>query len=427
MTEDTFIFIGLFILIVSDLFIVAVRAAFVNTSYVRLLALRDEQNEQVNRTLSLVLNLPRVRASLNFLLVFVRFLMAGLILYLLLSTFQNPLWVAVLVILLSGLLIFWLEWLVEMSIMRDPERWAIYFSGFSKALTMVLSPVIALPMAVMGDSNGNLEQPGSVTEDELRTLVDVGQEEGFVEEVERRMIHSIFRLSDTLVREIMVPRIDMVVLDVNTPMTEAIDAFVNSGYSRVPVFEENVDNTLGLLYAKDLLRIWREGGNVDSLRPLLREAFFVPEAKKVDDLLDEMQNQRTHIAIVVDEYGGVAGLVTMEDIVEEIFGEIQDEYDLAEELPYQELKDGEYIFQGRVDLDDFNDIMGSDLPGSEADTLGGYIYSRLGRVPDVGEQVEKDNLYLTVEQVSARRIRKVRAAWKSDADEDNNGDKNADK
>jgi CBS domain containing-hemolysin-like protein len=139
-----------------------------------------------------------------------------------------------------------------------------------------------------------------------------------------------------------------------------------------------------------------------------------------------MQSQRTHIAIVVDEYGGIAGMVTLEDIVEEIFGEIQDEYDDAEELPYQQLRDGEYLFVGRVDLDDFNDIMDSNLPSEEADTLGGYIYSRLGRVPDPGEQVKQDGLLLTVEQVSSRRIRKVRAIRVDTKTERKDDRKNAD-
>ena len=209
----------------------------------------------------------------------------------------------------------------------------------------------------------------------------------------------------------MVPRIDMLALDVITPLPEAVDALLNSGHSRVPVFEDSVDNTLGLLYAKDLLRVWREGGELVSMRDLLRRAYFVPEAKKVDELLTEMQIQRVHMAVVVDEYGGVAGLVTLEDIVEEILGEIQDEYDEGEEAPYQQLDGGEFLFLGRIDLDDFNDVMTSELPGDEADTLGGFIYSRLGRVPTVGDKVQADNLLLVVEQVSARRIRKVRALW----------------
>jgi CBS domain containing-hemolysin-like protein len=142
---------------------------------------------------------------------------------------------------------------------------------------------------------------------------------------------------------------------------------------------------------------------------LLRPAYFIPEAKKVDELLAEMQLQRIHMAIVVDEYGGIAGLVTLEDIVEEIIGEIQDEYDLSEELPYQEISEHEYLFQGRINLDDFNELMDSHLPIDEADTLGGFMYSQIGRVPLGGEQVQFGDLLLTVEQVSGRRIRKVRA------------------
>ena len=143
----------------------------------------------------------------------------------------------------------------------------------------------------------------------------------------------------------------------------------------------------------------------------MRPAYFVPEAKKVDELLAEMQKQRVHMAIIVDEYGGVAGMLTLEDIVEEIVGEIQDEYDQGEEAPYQKLADGSYLFQGHIDLDSFNEMMGSYLPSDEADTLGGYIYSQLGRTPVVGEKLLSENLLLTVEQVSTHRIRKVNARW----------------
>jgi CBS domain containing-hemolysin-like protein len=193
----------------------------------------------------------------------------------------------------------------------------------------------------------------------------------------------------------------------------------------LPVHEETIDNILGLLYAKDLLRVWREGNHLDSLRDLLRPAYFVPEAKKIDELLTEMQSQRVHMAVVVDEYGGMAGLVSLEDIIEEIFGEIQDEYDQGEQPPYQVTKDGDYLFLGRVDLDDFNDVMECRLPTDEADTLGGYIYSQLGHIPNAGESVQKDNLLLTVEEVSAQRIQIVRAQWLSpDAQEGEGNDRN---
>jgi CBS domain containing-hemolysin-like protein len=249
-----------------------------------------------------------------------------------------------------------------------------------------------------------------VTEDALRTLVDVGQQNGILEQEERKMIHSIFQLDDTLIREIMVPRIDVQALEVGVSLSEAIEMLLTSGHSRVPVYEETIDNILGLLYAKDLLKVWQDGnGMADIRRDLLREPYFVPEAKMVDELLEEMQKRRVHMAIVVDEYGGVAGVVTLEDIIEEIFGEIQDEYDDDEELPYRKLENGDYLFRGRIDLDDFNEIMDGHLPNDDADTLSGFIYTRLGHVPAEGESIREAGLLLTVELVSNRRIRKVRA------------------
>ncbi len=166
---------------------------------------------------------------------------------------------------------------------------------------------------------------------------------------------------------------------------------------------------IGLLYAKELLGAWNASTPTDSLRDLLRPAYFVPEAKPVDDLLAEMQARRVHMAIVVDEYGGVAGIVTLEDIVEEIIGEIQDEYDQDEEALYQEVSPGEYEIAGRMDLDDFNELMHTALPVEEADTLGGFLYSRMGHIPSAGERLVVGDLELTVQQVARRRIAKIHA------------------
>ena len=410
MTELVNIILALVLLLVLDLMAIAARGSFMQTNHARLLAMREQSGERVNQTVALLLALARLRISLNLTLIITRFFLAGLTLLIVYRLGVYPTLLLVAALLLLALVLFWLEWIVERNVARNPETWAMRLTGFVRLMISVAS-ILLLPLLLFGDSTEMMETPSIVTEDELKTLVDAGQEEGIFEQGERRMIYSIFQLGDTLTREIMVPRIDMLALDVNTPLPDAVDALLKSGYSRVPVFEETVDNTLGLLYAKDLLRAWREGDELGSLRNLLREAYFVPEAKKVDELLAEMQSLRIHMAIVVDEYGGVAGLVTLEDIVEEILGEIQDEYDQGEEAPYQKMEDGKYMFLGRIDLDDFNEIMESDLPSDEADTLGGYIYSRLGRVPTVGEQVRTGKLLLTVEQVSARRIRKVSARW----------------
>jgi putative hemolysin len=398
-------------LLAIDLLAFAARVSFLQITHVRILSQREQSGDKINRTLALLPALPKVRATLNLLLVMMRCLLAGVALYILfLYPLVYPVPTALVVILLVSLALFWLEWITERIVMRQPEGWAVRLTGFVGLLKTIFS-VFLIPAALSKETPGAFESSGVVTEDELKTLVDAGQEEGVFEQGERQMIYSVFALGDTLAREIMVPRTDMLALDVQTPLPEAVDALLQAGHSRVPVYEESVDRTLGLLYAKDLLRAWRENQLPASIRELLRPAYFIPEAKKVDELLAEMQSQRIHMAIVVDEYGGVAGLVTLEDIVEEVLGEIQDEYDQGEEAPYQKLADGSYLFLGRVDLDDFNETMGASLSREEADTLGGYIYHHLGRVPGVGDQVKTGEIVLTVEQVIGRRIRRVRANW----------------
>lgn len=409
---DLILPVVIFILLIAfDLVSITARTSFLLSTHARLLALREQMGDKVNTTVALLASLPRIISGLNLTLGMTRFLLAGSVVWVVfLLSFTSPWLLALAALLVSALLIFWFEWAIEKVISRAPEVTAVRLTLYVRVV-MVLSSILLAPLALSSEVHRLAEASGSVTEDELKTLVDAGQEEGVFEQGERQMIYSIFQLGDTLAREIMVPRIDMLALDLNTTLIEAVDALLQSGHSRIPVYEETVDNMSGLLYAKDLLRVWREEDKPTSLRDLLRPAYFVPEAKKVDELLAEMQTQRIHMAIIVDEYGGVAGLVTLEDIVEEILGEIQDEYDQGEESPYQKLEDGSYVFVGRITLDDFNEIMGSDLPSDEADTLGGYIYSRLGRVPAAGEKVLKDKLLLIVEQVSARRIRKVSARW----------------
>lgn len=393
-----------------------------NTSLARLLGMRDAIPTRVNRTLKVFNSPARLHASLNLTQSFLRFLLAGLSLLIFVprTVSTSSVLYGLLVLLIASLVLFWLEWLLDRLIAVNPETWALRLTPIARIMMFVLTPFVYLPFVLFRGSEEAQEGSGLVTEDDLMTLVDAGQQEGVFEKGERKMIFSIFRLGDTLAREIMIPRIDILALEVDTPLLEAVDVLLKSGFSRVPVFRETVDNILGLLYAKDLLQVWRQGNQLNSLKDLLRPAYFIPEAKKVDELLAEIQAQRIHMAIVVDEYGGVAGLVTLEDIVEEIVGEILDEYDQAEELLYQVINESEYIFQGLIDLDDFNEIMHSQLPRDEADTLGGFIYSRIGRVPNGGESVQVDDIKLTVEQVTGRRIRKVKVQRLTPAPE--NGD-----
>ncbi len=427
MDPDLIAIIGLLVVLFLDLITSAAQSAFTHSNLARLLTQREELVSQVNRTTQLLSNTVKTQASLKIFQSVLRFLIAGLAVYIFVpwSNAQYLLAYVLGVMLLTALIIFFLEWLIELSVSHQPEIWVMRLSSYIKVLYIVFSPLFVLPFLFINTSDNT--QEGIVTETELISLVEAGQEEGLLEQEEQKMIVSIFRLGDTLVREIMVPRIDILALDVNTPIDQTMEVLKISGHSRVPVFQDSVDNILGLLYAKDLLGIWKEGRREVSLKDFLRPAYFIPEAKKIDDLLAELQAKRIHMAIVVDEYGGVAGLVTLEDIVEEIVGEIRDEYDHAEEVVYQAITEDEYLFQGRIDLDDFNDIMGTELPNSEADTLGGLIYSRIGRVPTAGDHVEIDGLQLTVEQVSGQRIRKVRAQKPAPISENGDKDSHADR
>lgn len=314
-----------------------------------------------------------------------------------------------------GLILF----LVENIVLRDPDRWAVRFA-FPMSLLIGLFQPIVWPLGRLAQRLSDSPKGRAfpvVTEEQIKTLVDAGEEGGAIEQDEREMIYSIFQLGDTLAREVMVPRIDILAFEDDTTLTEATDTLLRTGYSRAPVFKGSIDSVIGIVYGKDLLAAWQRGEQGGTVAELVREAYFVPEAKKVDDLLTEMQARRIQMAIVVDEYGGTAGLVTFEDIVEEIVGEVHDEYDTVEELPFRQVGDAEFIFRGRIDLDDFNAITGVGLPKDTSETLGGFIYSQLGRIPTPGETVEVGGMRMIVEQVIGKRIRKVRAKWLTPLDE----------
>jgi CBS domain containing-hemolysin-like protein len=402
------------ILIFLDLLLAAVRAGILNARLTFLITLHEQYPRAVDRAVALI-EKPRLRVGLRLGVVVLHFLLVGVGVWLFMLLVGSALQVgeALGLLALAALVLLALEFLMEGLILPHAELWATRFSGLLMAIDFLLSPVSTLLSRLLGSPAMLEHRLSPVTEDELKSWVEEDQPEGGLEQGERQMIYSIFHFGDTLAREIMVPRIDILALEVSTPLEDAIVALNNSGHSRLPIYEENVDNMIGLLYAKDLLRVHLQGQSLSSLRSLLRPAYFVPEAKKVDELLREMQARSVHMALVVDEYGGIAGLVTLEDIVEEIVGEIRDEYDSKEEQLFEKISDDEYIFHGRIDLDDFNSVMGTDLAKDVADTLGGFIYSQIGRVPVGGERVEVDHLLLTVEQVSGRRIRRVRALRRS--------------
>lgn len=412
------IWVGILILLVVlllDVLLAAARSAFVNCRISQLRTMMDEDVRGAELALRIANEATRLILSLRIGLSVVRIFGIGVPLILLSPLYVTGEGVSILgftlVLIGAGLFIGSLEFMAERLIMRNPEAWAIRMGPFVAVVEKLLFPVGWALHRLGGrisSPNGESRIP-VVTEEEIMTLVDAGEEEGVIEEDEKAMIYSIFQLDHTLAREIMIPRIDLIAFEESASLREATDSLLRTGHSRAPVYSKSVDDVIGLIYIKDLLAAWKEDDLDRTVSELMREAFFVPEAKIVDDLLAEMRARRVHMVIVVDEYGGTAGLVTIEDIVEEIVGEILDEYDYLEELPYQRIQEGEYIFSGGIDMDDVNKITGADVPKEGSETLGGFIYSQLGKVPIPGEIIEAGGLHFVVEEVAGRRIIKIRA------------------
>lgn len=393
-----------------DLLIAAIRVSLGSARLTQLITYGAQNDQHSLEPTMAIMEKVSLRVALRFLIIVWHVLLAALVYQLLMTSIPGiSIGVALLVVFLTALLVMAFEFGVEGGVRKNPEAWLVRLTPLARGINFILRPFSAMYLALLGDSAPVERTPGSVTDDELKTWVEVGESAGGLEKGERQMIYSIFHFGDTLCREIMVPRIDILALEADSGVTESIQALTLSGHSRVPVYDDTIDNVVGLLYAKDLLRTQLDETPPESIRPFLRPAYFVPESKKVDELLREMQARSIHMAIVVDEYGGMAGLVTMEDIVEEIVGEIRDEYDQGEEYLYQRVSDDEFLLNGRIGLDDFNEILGTDLVTELADTLGGYIYGTIGRVPTGGEHMRVEDWDLMVEQVSGRRIRKVRA------------------
>jgi putative hemolysin len=298
--------------------------------------------------------------------------------------------------------------------LSSPERFALALSIPIDFLARALGPLIAVltgvTRAIAGLFGANVTNEAQITAEELRLIVERGGEQGVLEAEEEQMINSIIELGERRLHEVMIPRIAIVALPAAATLEEAIDKVVDEGHSRIPVYDESIDEVVGILYAKDLLPFLKSSyGPRPAVRTLLRPPVFVPESMTIDDLLHEFQRRKVHIAIVLDEYGGTAGLVTIEDLLEEIVGEIQDEYDTEEPMVVR-LSDDEARVDGRADVDDLAELFDLNLgleDADEYDTVGGLIYHRIGGVPSPCDRVDVDGLTLTVESTDGRRVGKV--------------------
>jgi putative hemolysin len=317
-------------------------------------------------------------------------------------------WFAVALGVLELLVLLLAQFLGRVLALARPEPVALTFVRpveiLNRVLFVVLLPFVALERWLRSLLGVQHALTPADAEDRLRHLVEGNAD---LEEDEREMITSVIELGEQPVREVMVPRMDIIAVTDSSSVRDVLDRIVESGHSRIPIYNGSIDNITGVVYAKDLLAFLRDGSQASAVQPLAREASYVPETKKIDELLHEMQQSRVHVSIVIDEYGGTAGLITIEDMIEEIVGEIRDEYDV-EEAMIEEVSDHEALFDGRVSIRDVNDTLDLDIEDEDFDTLGGLLYHELGKVPSVGDEVRVDGAVVTVLSTTGRRVRQVR-------------------
>jgi len=329
-------------------------------------------------------------------------------------------WLAVLIvtILLSAFTIVFGELVPKTLALAYPDRVALTLAGPLDVMGHVFAPVVNmltwLTRRITGGFGADVARQAQINTEELKLIVERGGETGILEAEEEQMISAVIELGGRRIHEVMVPRTDMTALPVTATMDEVIDTFISEGHSRIPVYKKTMDEIVGVLYAKDLLPFLKAGGPKPDLRKLLRAPLFAPESMSIDDLLHKLQGRRVHLAIVLDEYGGTAGMVTIEDLLEEIVGDIQDEYDTEEPLTVR-LSDDEVRIDGRASVDDMAELFDIELgdleDAEEYDTVGGLIYHRIGGVPKPGDKVEikEYGLTLTVEVTDGHRVGKVLA------------------
>jgi len=315
-----------------------------------------------------------------------------------------------LTLILSLLMVVFTDMVPKALAVKHPHSVVLFFARPLLFSIWILTPFILIfewIMAVFSKFSGHifLDANQILTADEIRNLINMGEKEGVLESVEKEMIDSIFTFSDTIAREIMTPRTDMISVEISQSVSQVVKMIKSYGHSRIPVYDKSLDNIVGVVFAKDLLGI---SDPSVSVALYIRELKFIPETQNIVDLLHQMKKNKLHISIVVDEYGDISGLVTLEDIIEEIIGEIQDEYDKDEKPDFVEVNPGHYVVDAGINIDDLGERLNVEFPKSEDfDTIGGFVLSLLGRFPNRGQVVTYSNLQIKVKEISRRRILSV--------------------
>jgi CBS domain containing-hemolysin-like protein len=407
---DWLILLAVIVLFVFSVWLAIAETAFVRMNRIRAITLAEEGKPGAAR-LAEMLERPEQTLNAVLLLVLVSQLTSASLLGILLDRQAGPWGVAIGLVL--QIVVFFVigEVAPKTYTVQNTDRAALMVSGFLHAITK-FPPMRAVSRGLIGLANVLLPGRGLkagpfVTEEDLRAMADVAADEQAIEREERRLIHSIFEFGDSVVREVMKPRPDMVAIEADATVEEGIERAIVGGFSRIPAYEDTTDNIIGLVYLKDLVHRARSGGGQEPIRGSLRQAVFVPETKRLAELLRDMQNRQFHMAIVVDEHGGTAGLVTLEDLLEEIVGEITDEYDV-EEPGVERLAGGALRVPGSMPIHDLSEELGTELPDEEWDTVGGLVLNLMGRVPEPGETVRFQGFEFKTERVQGRRIASVR-------------------
>jgi putative hemolysin len=408
-TTDTILLVVVVLLLVGAALLALAETALVRTGKAKALALRDEHRRGSGALVRLVEN-PQAFLNPILLLVLICQLVTATLVGILAERFFGALGVLAATFFEVVIIFVLAEALPKNWAVYNPERSALFVAPVISALVS-FPPVRMLSGGLNGLANllmrSRHRETWGMRESELLAMADVAMQEQVIETQERELIHSIIGFGDTIVREVMVPRPDMRTVEADLPVTQALDVAIAAGFSRFPVHEGNLDDVVGIAFAKDLIRAEREGNGGRPVRDIVRPAQFVPETKRVSRLMREMQEQKFHQAIAVDEYGGTAGLVTLEDLIEELVGEIVDEYDV-EEPPVQPLGNGEVSVTARLPVDELNELLDAELPEGDWDTVGGLLFNVLGRVPVEGEAVEVDGVRLVAERVQGHRIGRIR-------------------
>lgn len=298
----------------------------------------------------------------------------------------------------------------EVYAVSDPEKVAINMIQFIKIISVIFYPFILISNLINDDLlnklSNHLKKEIQYTEEEIETMVELSGQTGILEKQESKMIRSALAFDDTPAKDVLTPRVDMVCTPIDTSVDDTLKLMINEGYSRIPVYEENIDNIVGIVNLKDLLKvkeISKDGKN--SIKNYMRQVYHVPENKHINELLNEMRTHRIPMVIVSDEYGGTAGLVTMEDIIEEIVGDIKDEHDYNEQPMINKIDNNTLLVDGKVDVEEINEILQINLPDGQ--TVGGLVFNTLGKVPDIEEEVIVNNVLLKVKKIDGIRIQQV--------------------